>query len=121
MVSSAAFEAWAIGWPAGGAIELHDHGDSAGVVVVAAGTLVETTVSERGDGRLETDGAVLEAGSAISFAATHVHDVANVGIGPAISVHVYAPRLTAMTYYEITDGRLEATRTDHFRLGEAIP
>ncbi len=31
------YEAFVIAWPAGGAIDLHDHGDSAGAVVVVVG------------------------------------------------------------------------------------
>lgn len=43
---SQAFEAWVIGWPPGGTIELHDHGGSSGAVVVAGGELVEIAVTE---------------------------------------------------------------------------
>lgn len=38
------FEAWVIGWPTGGKIDLHDHGPSSGAIVVASGILTETTV-----------------------------------------------------------------------------
>ena len=44
MVASPDFEAWVIGWPPGGAIELHDHGESSGAVVVAQGGLLEVVV-----------------------------------------------------------------------------
>lgn len=121
LVASDAFEAWVIAWPPGGAIELHDHGDSAGAVAVASGTLLETKVSDGADGRLEARSAVLGAGAAFAFEAGYVHDIVNVGIVGAMSVHVYAPRLTTMTYYEVTDGRLSAGRTDHYQLGEAVP
>src|ERR1700677_3331260 len=56
LASSETFEAWVIGWPPGGTIELHDHGDSAGAVVVASGELVETLVTENVDGSLTTTG-----------------------------------------------------------------
>jgi mannose-6-phosphate isomerase-like protein (cupin superfamily) len=121
MVASDAFEAWVIAWPPGGAIELHDHGDSAGAVVVARGALLETKVTERAGGTLDTDTAVIRAGMAISFDASHVHDIVNSGIAPAVSVHVYSPRLTAMTFYAIADGRLVAGRTDRYHLGQAVP
>ena len=35
--ASQEFEAWIIVWPLGGAIELHNHGESGGAVVVAHG------------------------------------------------------------------------------------
>lgn len=34
-----------------------------------------------------------------SFGRHHVHRVANIGVDPAISLHVYAPALTEMTHY----------------------
>ena len=120
MVASESFEAWVIAWPPGGAITLHDHGHSVGAVVVASGELEETAVAEGADGGLGIATTVLPPGAAITFGATHIHDVVNQGIVPAISVHVYSPRLTAMTYYEITDGRLEPGQTIRYRLGEAI-
>jgi quercetin dioxygenase-like cupin family protein len=107
------FEAWVIGWPSGGSIELHDHGDSAGAVVVASGELLETTVETGPDRRARRVSRTLATGSHLSFDAGHVHDVVNVGSVPAISVHVYAPRLTEMRFYRITgEDRLEATRTE---------
>ena len=47
IVANQHLEAWVVAWPVGGAIELHDHGDSAGAVVVARGTLSETSVRHR--------------------------------------------------------------------------
>jgi len=37
-------EAWLLGWPVGGGIELHDHGSSSGALVVVEGTLLETYI-----------------------------------------------------------------------------
>ena len=121
MAATDAFEAWVIAWPPGGAIELHDHGKSAGAVIVARGALFETTIVEHPDGRLVTDTAVLRAGTAISFDASRVHDLVNVGIAPAISVQVYSPRLSTMTFYEIAGNHLVASRTDHYQCGRAVP
>jgi hypothetical protein len=36
-------------------------------------------------------------------------------------VHVYAPRLTAMTHYDFRDGVLETRATVRYQLGTAIP
>jgi hypothetical protein len=121
MVASDAFEAWVIAWPPGGAIEVHDHGGSSGAVVVASGELMETTVTERPDGPVTTETTVLPEGASTTFETPHIHDLVNLGPVPAISVHAYAPRLTAMTHYDITQGRLVTGRTAHYRFGAAIP
>jgi hypothetical protein len=121
MVASDAFEAWVIAWPPGGAIELHDHGGSSGAVVVASGELTETTITEGPDGRVRTDTTVLPEGASTVFEAPYIHDLVNLGQVPAISVHAYAPRLTAMTHYDVVHGRLVSGRTAHYRFGAAIP
>jgi hypothetical protein len=118
---SPAFEAWVIGWPPGGAIELHDHGGSSGAVVVVGGELVEMAVGEDRHGALVMSRTVLSASASVSFGIAHVHEIVNLGPGPAISVHLYGPRLTAMTYYDFSDGLLEARATVRYKLGMAIP
>ena len=121
IAASQAFEAWVIGWPPGGAAELHDHGESSGAVVVALGELVEMSVIGDGNRALAATSTVLPASASVTFDMAHVHEIANMGPGPAVSVHVYAPRLTAMTYYEFSNGILEARTTVHYQLGTAIP
>jgi mannose-6-phosphate isomerase-like protein (cupin superfamily) len=121
MVAADAFEAWVIAWPPGGAIELHDHGGSSGAIVVASGELTETTVTEHLDGLVRTETTALHAGASTTFEAPHVHDLVNLGAVPAISVHAYAPRLTAMTHYDVANGRLVTGRTVHYRFGAAVP
>jgi hypothetical protein len=107
------FEAWAIAWPPGGAIELHDHGRSSGAVAVAGGTLVETTVRASEDGRAVIGTHRVSAGEHRCFGPHYIHDLANDDAGPALSVHVYGPRLTTMSYYDLTaEGRLERLRTE---------
>jgi predicted metal-dependent enzyme (double-stranded beta helix superfamily) len=120
MVASPDFEAWLIAWPPGGVIELHDHGNAAGAVVVVSGELVETAMTQHSGGGVEAHTTVLSTGACVSFGASHVHDIVNLGTAPAMSVHVYAPRLTAMTFYEMSDGQLESGRTVRYRLGEVI-
>jgi predicted metal-dependent enzyme (double-stranded beta helix superfamily) len=119
--SSQDFEAWVIGWPPGGAIQLHDHGESSGAVVVVQGELVEMVITEDGKGTLAMTNTVLPASASVTFDRTHVHEIVNLGPGPAISVHVYAPRLTAMTYYDFRDGILATRATVSYQLGTAIP
>ncbi len=107
------FEAWAIGWPAGGAIELHDHGHSSGAVVVAAGSLTETTVRSTPQGMTAIGTHHISAGEHRRFGSRYVHDLTNDRDEQAISVHVYGPRLTTMTYYRLDeDGGLAPVRTE---------
>jgi predicted metal-dependent enzyme (double-stranded beta helix superfamily) len=121
VAASETFEAWVIGWPPGGTIALHDHGDSAGAVVVAGGELVETFVAESVDGSTTTTTRRMGAGTSWSMGRRHVHDIVNDSCRPAVSVHVYAPRLTSMTEYRIHGGVLRAERTVHYRLGDVVP
>ena len=109
-----------IGWAPGGTIELHDHGDSGGAVVVAGGELLETLVTDRGDGSVTTATRRMATGTSWTMASGHVHDIVNDGSAPAVSVHVYAPRLTSMTHYRLDHGALLTERTVHYRLGELV-
>jgi predicted metal-dependent enzyme (double-stranded beta helix superfamily) len=109
------FEAWLLGWPVGEGIELHDHGSSFGALVVVEGSLLETYVEAsdwvRPGGRLRH--RRLPEGALVSFAPDHIHDVVNAGSRQALSIHVYAPRLRSMTFYENRPDRgLAAVRTE---------
>jgi hypothetical protein len=107
------FEAWAIGWPPGGAIELHDHGDSSGAVVVASGTLTETTVRTTSHGMTAIGSRRIGVGEHRRFGSNYIHDITNEEDEQAISVHVYGPRLTTMTFYRLDpDVGLSRVRTD---------
>ena len=107
------FEAWAIGWPPGGKIELHDHGQSHGAVVVAVGSLIETTIRATASGVALISTQHVEAGGHRRFGPGYVHDLSNDGDARAVSVHVYGPRLTTMSYYELDPrGRLDVVRTE---------
>jgi len=115
VASTDRYEAFVIAWPVGGAIELHDHGDSAGAVVVAAGSLVETVVGSGPDGALATSSRTVGSGGSIEFGPGHVHDIVNHGPGPAVSVHVYSPVLRSMTFFEPDGGHLLVpVRTEEF-------
>jgi hypothetical protein len=109
------FEAWLLGWPVGQGIELHDHGSSSGALVVVEGTLLETYVPAsdwlRPGVRLRH--RRLPEGASVAFGPDHIHDVVNGGARQALSIHVYSPRLRAMTFYENTPDRgLAAVRTE---------
>ena len=107
LLATPSYEAWLIAWAPSGALELHDHGGAAGAVRVVSGELVElsTDVVERGPLRART----VPAGHDLAVPATCVHEVWNPGPHTALSVHVYSPRITSMTFY---DHALVPTRTE---------
>jgi hypothetical protein len=108
------FEAWAIGWPPGGKIELHDHGNSSGAVVVAAGSLTESAVRATPEGVALIATRQVDAGQHRTFGPHYVHDLTNDHQEQAVSVHVYGPRLRTMTYYELDGrGRLGELSVEH--------
>ena len=107
VVHTDAYEAWVLGWLPGHGVELHDHGTSDAAFTVVEGTLVEITGREDGSlSRLE-----LSLGASRVVPAGRRHDVLNVAAERATSIHVYAPHLTAMTFYDPIDGR--PVRTEH--------
>jgi hypothetical protein len=102
------FDAWLIAWPVGGAVELHDHGGSGGAVSVITGTLTEAVPRRDGTGRLSLVRNELHAQTTLGFGTGHVHDVTNQSAGPAVSLHVYSPALTSMTFFDVVEDRLVA-------------
>lgn len=117
-------EVWLIAWLPGQGTGLHDHGEALGAFTVVQGALTETTVTTAGAGTGPIGGGAVPggrispgtvvrptrrhfgAGQVHGFGYEHVHDVANTGDVPAVSVHAYAPELTAMTRYAVVDRRL---------------
>lgn len=106
LLTTADYEVWLIAWAAAGVLELHDHGGSNGAVCVVEGELVETFTDlvERHPLRSVT----MAAGEPCAVPADRVHEVWNAGPAPALSVHVYSPPLTTMTFY---DHRVESFLT----------
>jgi mannose-6-phosphate isomerase-like protein (cupin superfamily) len=84
-------EVWLLSWLPGQGTGAHDHGGSSGVFAVVTGELHE----QAGSGE-----RVLRPGVTRVSGPGAVHAITNMGTEPAVSVHVYAPRLTAMTPYE---------------------
>ncbi len=104
-------EIWLIRWPVGSSTGWHDHLQSEGAFLTVKGELAEqswtgATVADR----------YLWEGEGRSFGSHHIHNVTNLGEGPALSVHVYSPALRGMTRYALLDGRLRETGTE--RAGE---
>ena len=94
---------WLLSWPAGTHNEWHYHGESAGAFQVVRGTLLEQTSKEN-----RREFRTIIAGQGRSFEQNHIHQFANVRSGTALSVHVYAPRLTTTTRYAITPTGLKS-------------
>ena len=112
------FEAWVVAWPVGGSIELHDHGKSAGAVVVACGALSETSIRPDNDRDLYATSTSIGTGEHVVFGPGYVHDFVNVGPDPALSVHVYSPALHSMTYFDWSEREgLVGVRTENYREG----
>ena len=66
-----------------------------------SGTVQEQVVVSNDTALLRA--ALIPAGGVSVFGPHHVHRVGNVANSPAVSLHVYAPALTTMTRYALTD------------------
>lgn len=97
LLATDVYEVWVIGWTTGQGVELHDHGDAAGALVVVEGGLAELTY-EPGSGAL--------AHRAITPGVVHplpeglVHDVVAAAPVATTSIHVYSPPLAAMRRWD---------------------
>lgn len=112
-------EAWLLTWTEAQGVELHDHGGSAGAVLVAEGHLTEDYCDLTSPAPPRR--AVWAPGSVHAFGAGHVHDLRNANVEPATSIHVYSPPLTSMTFYDRgASGRLVAKRVEHVRREEHL-
>lgn len=88
------YEAWLLGWAPGQHVGMHDHGDAAGAFFVVHGSLREIVPERR---RSIVD---LRTGQTGVVSHGQLHDVGNASDGPALSIHVYSPPLTTMTFYD---------------------
>ncbi len=108
-------DVWLITWATEQRAELHDHAGSLGALALVTGELTEWRWAK--DGALHS--RELSAGATAGFPLGHVHDVVNIAARPAVSVHVYSPPLTAMSYYDIDgNGVLRRTTTTLTRRSE---
>ena len=98
---SDAFDAWLLRWPPGTRVAPHDHGGSAGAFAVVAGELTEL----RWHGPLRSARTVTP-GQVVTIDPDVVHDVVATGSDAAYSLHVYAPPLSSMGFYDETGAEL---------------
>ncbi len=103
------YETWLLSWLPGQHTGFHDHGDAHGAFAVADGELHETLATPGSRRIVER---VARHRSVTRFGRRHLHDVGNVALKPAVSVHVYSPPLSAMRRYQMTDAGLELIGTD---------
>jgi rhodanese-related sulfurtransferase len=89
---------WVISWLPGQSTGFHDHGASSGAFVVASGILEEHRPGERT--------RVIYPGQPRSFGPDYAHDVRNVSLAPAITIHAYSPPLSEMNEYELDGSHL---------------
>jgi predicted metal-dependent enzyme (double-stranded beta helix superfamily) len=108
LVRTASYDAWLIGWGPSSLLELHDHGGSVGAIRVIQGELIETYSDKLHRHPLRS--LSVGAGGRHFVPATRIHEVWNPGPSPALSVHVYSPPLTAMTFF---DRSLSPLRTEY--------
>jgi uncharacterized cupin superfamily protein len=73
---------------------------------VIGGALVEAVPWRDDTGRLSLVRHELQAGATLAFGAGHVHDVTNESDHSALSLHVYSPALTSMTFYDMAGEQL---------------
>ena len=112
LVRTSTFDAWLIAWGASSVLDLHDHGGSIGAVRVVKGELIETYSDKLHRHPLRS--LAVTAGGSRAVPATRVHEVWNPGPSEALSVHVYSPPLTAMTFFDHHPDRfLSPLRTEY--------
>ena len=92
------YDIWVISWLPGQSTGFHDHGASSGAFVVATGILEERRPGERT--------RAIHPDQPRAFGPDYTHDVRNVSLAPAISIHAYSPPLSEMNEYELDGIRL---------------
>ena len=91
--------AWLICWMDDHDTGFHDHDVSAGAVAVVSGAVREERLAIDGPPRKRT----FAAGEAFHFSPADIHRVRHAGPDPAVTLHVYSPRLLRMGAYVVGD------------------
>ncbi|MCP2260937.1 Cysteine dioxygenase type I [Streptoalloteichus tenebrarius] len=92
-------EVWLMSWLPGQHTDLHDHAGSTGAFTVVSGVLSERVARAAADGGPPEATHLVRAGQTRVFGPGHVHRVANEGVDPAVSVHVFRPGRRGMNRY----------------------
>jgi len=104
-------QVWLLSWLPRQGTPLHDHGTSAGAFSVVRGTLTERVVGA-GRNSVRESTSQLATGRVRHFGPHYVHQVTNLGVDAAVSVHVYTPGLAWMNTYRIDGSSLVRTGTE---------
>jgi hypothetical protein len=89
-----------ISWADDGIVDLHDHGDAAGAVVVVEGELAEVVASGRQ--------RLLGPESVARLPVGVPHDLVATTSAPTTSIHVYSPSLETIGRYDEAGIRVAA-------------
>jgi quercetin dioxygenase-like cupin family protein len=101
--------AWLICWMPGHDTGFHDHDHSSGAVTVVAGQVRE----ERIGAGFQVTGHTYGPGDVFSFVAGDIHRMKHEGDEPAVSIHVYSPKLQIMGAYAFANGAMQRHELDY--------
>ena len=100
--------AWLICWMPGHDTGFHDHDHSSGAVTVVSGQVRE----ERIGAGFHVTGHTYGPGEAFSFVAGDIHRMLHAGDEPAVSIHVYSPKLQVMGAYAFGESGMQRYELD---------
>ncbi|HET9140793.1 cysteine dioxygenase family protein [Actinophytocola sp.] len=100
-------EIWLMTWLSGQGTDLHNHGGATGAFTVVEGLLTERVARGAGTERPAHTVHPVGAGQSRVFGPGYVHQVANDGPEPAVSIHVYRPARLPMINYRLRSGGLD--------------
>jgi hypothetical protein len=95
-----AYEVRLLTWEREQSSDWHDHGGSSGAFAVTSGVLLER---HRGDDHVGVVSGHFGVGQFGAFGPDYVHDIMHGAGSPAVSIHVYSPPLSGLTFYERTE------------------
>ncbi len=119
-----AYEVKLLTWEDDQSSDWHDHGGSSGAFAVTNGVLLER---HRSEDHVSVVSGHFGVGQFGTFGPDYVHDIMHEAGKPAVSIHVYSPPLSGLTFYdrtgfgfvakefipEETRGTQRTTPTDH--------
>jgi predicted metal-dependent enzyme (double-stranded beta helix superfamily) len=99
-----AVEGWLICWMPGHDTGFHDHDVSSGAVTVVAGEVREERLRLGGG----VGSSIFAPGQTFDFSEHDIHRITHAGSAPAVTLHVYSPRLRRLGAYAVAgDGALQ--------------
>lgn len=96
-------EVLAMVWRPGATCAPHDHGEAAGIIHVVSGQVTERVYRWTGRNLEVVTTATHAAPALLTVAAGCIHDMT--ALGPALTVHRYAPRVSGMRVWDVARRR----------------